>query len=177
TLKKKRQEQFKKDPTAYPSKEQMRAEVEEEEPAVLVTIATADGTPVRVINGPTSAGVHRVTWDMKLPAVNLPRPRAVEPDEDFFGFTPSGPYAATGKYKATVAKRVGGVVTPLAEPVEFSVKYVGPSPLPAEDQKQLAEYQKQVIRLQRDLTTATAAAGETTTRLEAIKTPLDVTPN
>ena len=82
-----------------------------------------------------------------------------------------------GRYKATLAKRVGGVVTPLAEPVEFQVKYVGPSPLPAEDQKQLAEFQKQVVKLQRDLTTAIAAAGEITTRLEAIKTALDLTPN
>ena len=68
-------------------------------------------------------------------------------------------------------------MTPLAEPVEFQVKYVGPSPLPAEDQKQLAEFQKQIVKLQRDLTTATAAAGEMTTRLEAIKTALDLTPN
>lgn len=177
TLKKKHQEQFKKDPTAYPSKDQLRAEVEEEEPAILITIAAADGTPMRIINGPTSAGVHRVAWDMKLPAVNLPRPRAVEPDEDTFNLAPGGPYAATGQYKVSLAKRVGGVVTPLGDPVEFQVKYVGPSPLPAEDQKQLAEFQKQIVKLQRDLTTTTSTAGEITSRLEAIKAALDVTPN
>ena len=88
-MKKKLQEQFKKDPKAYPSKDQLRAEVEEEEPAILVTITAADGTPIRVINGPTSAGVHRVTWDMTLPAVNLPRPRVIEPDEDIFGLSPA----------------------------------------------------------------------------------------
>jgi photosystem II stability/assembly factor-like uncharacterized protein len=177
TLKKKRQEQAKKDPTGYPSKEQIRAEVEEEEPAILVTIVAADGTPIRVLNGPTAAGLHRVTWDMKLPAVDLPRPRVVEADDDPFRPPPSGPYAATGTYKATLAKRVGGVVSPLADPVEFQVKYVGPSPLPAEDQKQLAEFQKQLVKLQRDLTTAVAAASDITTRLEAIKTALDLTPN
>jgi photosystem II stability/assembly factor-like uncharacterized protein len=177
TLKKKLQDQFKKDPKAYPSKDQLRAEVEEEEPAILVTISTTDGTPIRVLNAPTSAGVHQVTWDMTLPAVNLPRPRVTEPDEDLFGLRPGGPFVATGKYKATLAKRVDGKVTLLAEPVEFQVKYVGPSPLPAEDQKQLAEFQKQIVKLQRDLTTATSAAGDITTRLDAIKTALDLTPN
>ena len=36
--KKQRQEKAKKDPNAYPSKEELRAEAEEEEPGIVVTI-------------------------------------------------------------------------------------------------------------------------------------------
>src|SRR5207249_4079747 len=91
TQKKQRQEKAKKDPNAYPSKEELRAEAEEEEPSIVVTIADAKGQPVRVLSGPASAGVHRVTWDLRLPAVNLPRPTsATEGDEDLFGPPPGG---------------------------------------------------------------------------------------
>jgi hypothetical protein len=68
------------------------------------------------------------------------------------------------------------VVTPLAGPVEFTVKYVGPMPMPEADAKELREFQRQVIRLQRNLTATTAAANDLTTRLDQIRQALDVTP-
>jgi photosystem II stability/assembly factor-like uncharacterized protein len=176
TLKKKRNDALKKDPAAYPTLDQLRAETEEEEPTIVITISDADGTPVRVFTGPSAAGVHRVNWDMHLPSANLPRPRNPEADDDFFGFSPSGPYAVPGKYKVSLAKRVAGVVTPLAEPVEFQVKHVGPSPLSADDMKQLVEFQKQAIKLERDLTAAQGTASEVSRRLDQIKLALDQTP-
>lgn len=176
TAKKRRQDQQKKDPTAYPKLEQLRAEAEAEEPAIVVTILDAEGTPVRVLSGPSSAGVHRVTWDMRLPAVTLPRPRSAEGDEDMFRFRPSGPPAAPGTYSVTIAKRVAGVVTPLAGPVEFQVKLVGPNPLTPDEMKELSSFQKQLVKLQRDLAAVQALAGDITQRLESIKAALDQTP-
>jgi hypothetical protein len=154
----------------------LRAEAEEEDPAIVLTIRDADGTPVREFNGPTTAGVHRVSWDLRLPSINLARPRNPEDDDDLFGFSPAGPYVAPGKYTVSLSKRVEGVVTKLADPVEFQVKYVGPAPLPAEDLKQLMEFQKQLIKLQRDLTAAQGTASDVTTRLAAMKNALDQTP-
>ncbi|MBX7103578.1 MAG: hypothetical protein K1X57_05830 [Gemmataceae bacterium] len=176
TLKQKRKDSPKKDAASYPTQDQLRAEAEEEEPAVLMTISASDGTPLRVINVPGTAGIHRVSWDLRLPAANLPRVRNTEGDDDFFGFTPGGPYVAPGKYQVTLSKRVRGEVTPLAGPVEFQVRYVGPAPLPAGDWKQLAEFQKQIVKLQRDLTTAQGTASDISNRLDAIKVALDITP-
>ncbi|HJZ90584.1 MAG TPA: hypothetical protein VKE40_06895 [Gemmataceae bacterium] len=162
---------------AYPSLDELRAEAEEEEPAILLTISDADGTPLRVLTGPTAAGLHRVTWDLRMPGAALPRrTEPVEADEDPPVITATGPYAVPGKYTVSLAKRVGGTVTPLAGPVEFTVKFVGPQPLPAADLKTLSEFQKQVVRLQRDLNAATATAGELTGRLEQVKQALDQTP-
>lgn len=176
TLKQKRKDAQKKADAPYPTKEQLRAETEEEAPAIVLTVNDSNGTPVRVFTGPASAGLHRVNWDLRLPAVNLPRPRGFDVDDDDFGFSPGGPYVAPGKYTVTLIKRVAGKVTPLAGPVDVNVRYVGPSPLPAGEMKQLGDFQKQVVRLQRDLTAAQGTASELTGRLEQIKVALDQTP-
>lgn len=178
TQKKQRQEKEKKDPKAYPSKEELRAEAEEEEPSIVVTITDAKGQPVRVLSGSATAGVHRVTWDLTLPAVNLPRPTPIgEGVEDLFGPPPGGPYAGPGQYRVSIAQRLKGVVTAIGEPVTFNVKYVGPMPLPEEDWKRLTEFQQQVFKLQRDLVAVQGIANELTTRLEQMKHALDLTPN
>lgn len=177
TLKQRRKEAQKKDNSPYPTLDQLRAEAEEEAPSILLTITDAEGAPVRVINAPATAGLHRATWDLRLPAVNLPRPRSPEADDDFFEFVPSGPYAAPGRYKATLSKRIEGKVTQLAGPVDINVKYVGPSPLPEAELKQLQDFQKETIKLERDLTAARGVGNELTARLAQIKQALDVTPN
>src|SRR5262249_38087723 len=160
----------------HPTPEQLRAEADEEEPTLLLTVSDADGKPVRVLTAPATAGLHRITWDLRLPAVSLPRPRPEQDAaEDLFGPPPGGTYAAPGKYSISVAKRVDGVVTPLAGPVEFRLKYVGAEPLSEADMKELVAFQREVIKLQRDLTAAQGVAGELTTRLDQIKAALDQT--
>ncbi|MFO0808186.1 MAG: hypothetical protein U0746_06150 [Gemmataceae bacterium] len=176
SAKQRRKDAAKRDPAAYPTQDQLRDEAEEEEPSIQLTIRDADGTPIRILSGPTTPGLHRVTWDMRLPAVSLPRPRSAEADEDTFGFSPGGTYVAPGKYQVSLTKRVKGVVTQLVEPVEFQVKYVGPSPLPADDLKQLLEFQKQTVALQRDLTATQGTASDVSSRLDQIKTALDQAP-
>jgi photosystem II stability/assembly factor-like uncharacterized protein len=177
TKKQQRKEQAKKKPSSYPKLEELRAEAEEEEPGIILTISDAQGQPVRVLSGPSAAGLHRVMWDLRLPAVNLPRPiPAGEADEDIFGPPPGGPFVAPGRYQVQLAKRVQGTVTPLGDPVAFQVKYVGPLPLPEAEWKQLVEFQNQLIQLQRDLTAAQGMANELSTRLEQIKQALDQTP-
>jgi photosystem II stability/assembly factor-like uncharacterized protein len=177
TRKTKRKEAAKGPNPKYPSLNDLRAEAEEEEPAILLTIADSEGTPLRTLTGASSAGVHRVTWDLRLTGASLSRaPVAVDADEDSPFRQAGGPLAVPGKYQVSLSKRVVGVVTPLAGPVEFNVKYVGPQPLPAEDAKALADFQKQVIRLQRDLTAATGTASDLTARLDQVKQVLDQLP-
>jgi photosystem II stability/assembly factor-like uncharacterized protein len=177
TKKQKRKEAAKGPNPTYPSLDELRTEAEEEEPAILLTIADADRMPIQTITGPTAAGVHRITWDLRLPGATLTRPATVrEADEDAPTRFGGGPYAVPGKYQVTLSQRVGGVVTKLAGPVDFTVRYVGPQPLPAEDLKSLAEFQKEVVRLQRDSNAATSSAGELASRLDQVKAALDATP-
>src|ERR1019366_9575944 len=49
----------------YPTPEELRAEAEEEAPAILVHIADAAGKVVRRLDAPATRGIHRVTWDLR----------------------------------------------------------------------------------------------------------------
>src|SRR5207253_6878671 len=61
---------------------------------------------------------------------------------------PSGTLVMPGKYKVSMAKRVSGVLTPLAGSQEFTVYVEGASQMKPEDRAALVEFQKKVARLQ-----------------------------
>ncbi len=50
---------------------EIRAEDEEEAPAIIVTITDSNDRVVRRLTGPVTAGIQRVTWDLRYPAANL----------------------------------------------------------------------------------------------------------
>lgn len=160
-----------------PTKEELRAEAEEEAPAILLTVADADGKPVRTLTGPVAAGLHRIAWDLRDPAATLPTRRAGgEADEDVFAEEPGGPLVLPGKYTVSLAKRVEGVVTPLAGPVEFNVVVEGAETMYASDLKELREFQQKLARLRRAVSGTLNAANELAGRLEQVKQSLDRTP-
>src|SRR5262249_49989599 len=160
TLKQKRLEaekeaEKKKEQLPHPTREQLRAEAEEEAPAILVTISDEGGREVRTLPGPVTKGFHRVSWNLRQPAPALPRPRPppappgprpAEADDDLFAEEPSGPLVMPAKYRVSLAKRVGGVVTPLAGPQELSVVVEGGDRMSMADRKALFEFQQKVAR-------------------------------
>ncbi len=166
----------KKTTSPYPSPTQLRTEDEEEAPVLLLTIADASGQVVRTLTGPVTQGFHRVSWDLREPAATLPRPRPTESDEDLFVEEPGGPLVMPGAYQVTLAKRVDGVVTPLAGPQTFAVVVEGDAALSSGDRKVLYDFQQKVVRLQRAVSGALEAANGLSSRLEQIKRALDQTP-
>src|SRR5262249_560614 len=87
-----------------PTPAEVRAEAEEEGPGVLITISGASWAVVRTITGPVTKGFHRVSWDLREPAPELPKPRAADPDEDLFTEEPSGPLVMPGRYRVALAR-------------------------------------------------------------------------
>src|SRR6266850_3246055 len=116
----------------WPSQADLRAEEEEEAPALSFTITDSAGRVVRRLTGPITAGMQRVTWDMRYPPATLPPPPNPE-TEDPFADPPGGPLVMPGTYKVSVAKRVGGVVTPLGQQQEFQVVVEGQESMSAAD--------------------------------------------
>ncbi len=101
----------------FPGWEALEAEKRQREPRVWLTVTDAQGNVVRRVSGPTSAGFHRVAWDLKYPAPDViststPESSSVEPQ----GFM-----AAPGSYTVTLSKEVDGTVTPLSDPMPFNV--------------------------------------------------------
>ena len=180
TRKEKRQEAEKeaekqKAPVAWPSSTDIRAEDEEEAPAIIVTISDANDRVVRRLTGPVTAGIQRVTWDLRYPAANLSAPPPPDADADFE--PPAGSLVMPGTYKASIARRVDGVLTPLGQPQEFQVVVDGQDTMSSADRTSLVEFQQKAIRLQRAVSGATQAANALKPRLTAIKRAITETPS
>lgn len=159
----------------WPTPEELRAEADEEAPAIVITITDSSDNVVRRLTGPVSAGIQRLNWDLRYPAANLPA--APSPDADFDFEPPSGPLVMPGTYKVSVAKRVEGVVTPLGPPQEFQVTVEGQENMSTADRAALVEFQKKAVRLQRAVNGATQAANALLPRLAAIKRAIHETPS
>lgn len=181
TKKTKRQEaerdaQRKNTPVALPSAADFRTEEEEETPAIIFTISDSSGRVVRRLSGPVTAGMQRISWDLRYPAPTLPPPP--NPDgEDPFNEGPSGPLVMPGTYKVSMAKRVDGVITSLGQAQEFQVIVDGQDRMSPGDRANLVEFQQKVARLQRAVQGATATANSLKPRLVAIRRALLETPS
>ncbi|HEU4509129.1 MAG TPA: hypothetical protein VFR78_12860 [Pyrinomonadaceae bacterium] len=162
-------------PVGWPTRAELRAEEEEEPPAILVTVTDASDNVVRRLTGPVGAGIQRLTWDLRYPAANLSAPPP--PDADFDFEPPSGPLVMPGTYKIQVAKRVDGVVTQLGPAQQFQVTVEGQENMSVADRTALVEFQQKAVRLQRAVSGATQATNALKPRLAAIKRAINETPS
>jgi photosystem II stability/assembly factor-like uncharacterized protein len=159
-----------------PANTDLRAEEEEEAPAIIFTITDSSGRVVRRLTGPITAGIQRVAWDLRYPPPTLPPPPNPE-TEDPFNEGPAGPLVMPGAYKVSVAKRIGGVMTPLSQPQDFQVTVEGQESMSASDRLALVEFQQKVARLQRAVTGSLEAANALKPRLVLIRRALLETPS
>ncbi len=166
----------------YPTLDELRAEAEEQPPAILVTVSNAAGKPIRRIEAPATEGIHRIAWDLREQGSTLPpapptvgREGGGRGGRGGRGGGGAGPLAVPGKYTVTLAKRVDGAITPLAGSQTFEVASEGPSS--ATDRVALAEFAEKVARLQKALTATEESAAEARTRLDAIRRAVDATPS
>ncbi|MFH1177635.1 MAG: glycosyl hydrolase [Acidobacteriota bacterium] len=160
----------------YPSHDELRAEADEEEPAVVITVSDAAANVVRRFEAPREKGFHRVAWDLRYPPAVPAEAKKKDGEENIFAEPDRGPLARPGAYRAVVAKRVGGIVTPFAEPIDFNVVPLAAATLPTADREQLLAFQQQAARLQRAALGALKAAEDVKARLPLIKQALLDTP-
>ncbi len=162
----------------YPTREQLQAEQDEEAPAVVITITDAQGNVVRRVDGPATAGFHRVTWDLRYPAAVLaPAARpASDDDEGGGGGGPAGYPAMPGTYSFTIATRHDGVTKAVATKQNFKVVAEGAASMTSVDRTALTEFQQKLSKLQRALSGANDSAGALKTRLASLKRALRDTP-
>ena len=172
-----REAEKRKQAPAAPSPADLRAEEEEDPPAIIFAVTDAKGNVVRRLTGANAAGLQRVTWNLRHPAAQLgPAGPAAEAADDPFFEGPRGPMVLPGTYRVSMAKRVEGRVTPLGAPQEFTVYAEGQGGATPELTAR-AEFQQRVTRLQRAVTGALGVANDLRTRLGAIKRALLETPS
>ncbi|HTQ81385.1 MAG TPA: glycosyl hydrolase [Thermoanaerobaculia bacterium] len=158
----------------YPTWESLEAEEREPEPAVILTVSDEEGHVVRRLSGPTSAGFHRVAWDLRFPPAN---PTSLgDEDPGPFNEPPRGPMVVPGTYRVALAQQVDGKETPLGAPQTFTATALGLASLKAPDAKAVFRFERDTAKLQRAVLGATSAIDEAKTRLDYIDKALLDTP-
>jgi photosystem II stability/assembly factor-like uncharacterized protein len=167
------QKDGKNEPPPYPTSDQLRAEEQELEPAILLVVSDEEGNVIRRVTAPLTAGFHRVAWDLRFPA---PSPVELKPSEpDVFDTPPSGPFVVPGQYRVRLVKRVDGVETPLSEPQSFNVVPLYLETMNAADRANVLEFQRRAAHLQRAAMGASRATADALTRIRYIRKALDET--
>ena len=159
----------------FPGWETLQREALEQGPMVLLTVRDAQGRAVRRIEGPAEAGIHRVSWDLRLPPadpIELAPPAFMPPWWD----PPRGPFAAPGTYQVELALLSSGGLEPLAETREFEVKPLAGFSLGEPDFQAVTTFQAETAELYRQVTGAAEELQRIEERLPYLRRALRDTP-
>jgi photosystem II stability/assembly factor-like uncharacterized protein len=163
-------------PVTYPTMDQIRAEAEEQAPAVYLVVSDANGAPIRRVPASNEIGINRATWDLRYPPSEVHTPSPDEADFGEFFQPPTGPLVMPGQYSVALESRVDGKTQRLAGPVQFKVNALGAEQMNEADRAALQPFQQKVARLDRALTGAVQTGGDVDKRLTAIRQSLRDTP-
>ncbi|MCP4895488.1 MAG: glycosyl hydrolase [bacterium] len=155
----------------FPGWDELKAEAQEEKPAVLLTVKNSAGDVVRHLSGKTSAGFHRVAWDFTYPST---RAETIGEQSRRRGGPRGGGgvMAPPGTYTVEIATFVDGQLTPAGEAQTFDVVQLREGTLPGQDQNEIAEFYLGVAEFQRSVTGANAVIVDVNKRIGAIKKAL-----
>jgi photosystem II stability/assembly factor-like uncharacterized protein len=137
--------------TPRPEFDELKREEREPDPQIVLTITDTDGRVVDRVVGPTTAGFHRVAWDLRYAS--------------FTADGEKGPLVTPGKYLVSAVQRVDGAGTPLGEPQSITVVSIVQPGLPDQDPDLVLEFQQQAGQLQRAVA---AASGRLQTGLDEL---------
>ena len=154
----------------YPTMDELRAEDQEIAPSMLMVIRDEDGEVVKRLDASKSKGMHRMSWDLRVPSTT--------PISSGGGrrFGRGGQFALPGTYTATVAKQLGGEVTEISEPREFNVIPLELATFAAEDKEAVFAFFKKVSRLQRAAMGAARVASDVGNRIRLVRAAIKATP-
>jgi photosystem II stability/assembly factor-like uncharacterized protein len=131
----------------FPGYDVLRVEAAEHGATVLLQVEDASGDPVRWLEAPARAGVHRIAWDLRRPA-----PDPV--DLSSGGFRPPwvtdpvGPMVAPGTYSVRMLLVTSDAVTELGDTRSFEVVPVPTAPV-GTDFVAVADFQHRTSELSR----------------------------
>jgi len=141
-------------------------EQREDAPAIVFTVTDGDGNIVRQIEGPVEAGFHRVSWNLRYPALDAWEPVEDPEDEEEEG---AGVLVVPGSYSVSMHKRVDGVLSDLGQRQSFEVVSIREPTLPGSTQEQRVVFESQIDELIRASSGTVSAIDEVIAELVAVK--------
>jgi photosystem II stability/assembly factor-like uncharacterized protein len=158
---------------AFPGYDTLWAEHIETPEALVLLVSDADGRPVRRLTADASAGLHRLTWDLRLAApqpVDLSEPAFKAPwDAD-----PKGALVAPGHYRAVLVRQGPAGSTELTGAQTFAVTAT-PATSDRSDPQDSAAFQAHTSNLARKITGAAAHVSTLRDRIRHLNAALSAT--
>jgi photosystem II stability/assembly factor-like uncharacterized protein len=139
----------------YPGFEALAAEEREVEPAILFEVRDAGGGVVDRFEGPTSAGIHRVNWELRYAPFTEEAGR--------------GPLVTPGTYTVQAYERVRDVTRPLGEPQVIAVRAIGEPALEPQDRAATLAFQMELGGLQQSLVAARKSLEDALEEVRAVQ--------
>ena len=157
----------KKEEIKYPTTDELRLEDDEIAPYLVFTITDESGNIVRRLKAAATAGISRITWDLRYATTN-PAWGEGDPFSNNDGLLMAMP----GKYKVSIGKVVNGVFTDLGQSREFNTVLLNNTSLPDADPQGSLAFQKKVAELLRAVQGSINLSNDLTYRLSSIKQAL-----
>ena len=151
----------------FPGWDALEAERNEEKPAIWLTIKDNSGNVLRRISAPSSKGLHRIAWDLRLNSKNTIRLASQRG-----GWQSRGLMCVPGNYTATLSKEVNGTITVLSDPVPFKVVPKGDGALPRKSNEEIAQFIADLGDMQGRMSAFNIVMGNAKNKIKAMKTAL-----
>lgn len=152
----------------FPGWDELAEEKQEPEPGVMLSIADSNGKVLRNVSGPTKAGFHRVTWDLRYPATETIKLADIKNQK----IEPTGFLAPPGDYTATLYQTLKGKTQKLSGPVSFSVKPLYQNSLPGASLDAVSGFWRSYESTSRTASQFRSTLNKTMNRAKAMKIAL-----
>ena len=171
--KKKEKEEIKegKD-NAYPDYDSYKVEVDQPDASLVFTIMDASGKVVRKMKAGVSEGLHRISWDLRYASKDAISLRSSDFYNPFAGKS-EGTLVTPGMYSVVMHKYVDNTFTEVGEAVEFEVKALDNTVLPADNREEKVAFQREVEELSRSIDGAQHLLNEMRSKMKHMRVAIE----
>ncbi len=141
----------------------------------ILTVRDANGDVVRRIQGPTRAGIQRITWDLRYPMA-MPTQINRGSSGGGFGRRSQGPLAPPGQYTVELSMLEDGQIRQVAEPQQFELKDLDNRSLEGSTPQETRTFQNETNQLLRRATAVSAELERTDERAQHAEVAIMATP-
>lgn len=162
-------EKDKKD-VVYPSFDELRKEVQEEDTKLIWIIRNAKGTEVRRLTSSPAKGITRMTWNLRGESTNPVNPKGAANKNNGF-------LVQAGVYSIEIVLFKNGTIEQLVPKINFNVVALNNQTLVATNTDELNAFRNEVAELNRSVSGASRFMTESKEKLDAMQHALVTYPN
>ncbi|MFO0496070.1 MAG: WD40/YVTN/BNR-like repeat-containing protein [Flavobacteriia bacterium] len=162
-------EKDKKD-VSYPTFEELRNEKLEETAQIIFVVSTSKNKEIRRLVSPVTAGISRITWNLRTEATN-----PIEAGN--YANKNNGFLVQPGTYFVQVLKINNGTIDTLTEKSAFNVVGLNNQTLMAVDPSALDQFRYELMEFNRKLNAASRKLEERSEQIKSMATALVIFPN